>query len=362
MRFPEYPGHFPGEPLVPGAALLAAVQDVVDRRIVAVERARFLAPVLPGEEVSIAMRVDGDRLAFSLHRDATEVARGVATLAPRAVHADPLVIHPPWAGTRLAAQYGKGPPGTPIGETWETWPDCRVTAPGSVEGARLADVVTLPILVKLLDSGERLSVQVHPGDALAQAWGYPHGKSEGWVILHADPGARVALGLRHELSADALARHARGGTLDDHLAWHEVARGDVVEVPAGTIHAIGPGITLYEVQQPIDLTLRLYDWGRGRQLDVQRAVAAATRTPGAVIHRGRALGELPSLLVATPHFRVDQVRLPAEVRGPCALTVVEGRAEVAGLALVPGGTVVLADGIVDCRGGGMALVARAGAS
>lgn len=360
MRFPSYAGHFPDDPLVPGAALLAAVEAHLGRRVVAIEHARFLAPVRPGEEVAIRASAGDDRVHFSIHRGEAEVARGVATLAPRAVRVEPLLVHPPWAGTRLAALYGKGPAGTPIGETWETWFNGRVTAPAAWAGVRLADAVALPILVKLLDSAERLSAQVHPGDALARQWGYAHGKSEGWVILHADEGAKVALGLRHALPAEALARHAREGTLDEHLAWHEVGSGDVVEVPAGTIHAIGPGITLYEVQQPIDLTLRLYDWGRGRQLDVQRAVQAATLVPGATIHRGRALEKTPSLVLSTPHFRVERIALPAEVAGPCALTVVEGRAEVAGLELGAGATAVLAEGAVACGGAGLALVARAG--
>lgn len=165
----------------------------------------------------------------------------MATLAPRAVRVEPLLVHPPWAGTRLAALYGKGPAGTPIGETWETWFNGRVTAPAAWAGVRLADAVALPILVKLLDSAERLSAQVHPGDALARQWGYAHGKSEGWVILHADEGAKVALGLRHALPAEALARHAREGTLDEHLACTRSAPGTSSRSPPAPSTPSAPG-------------------------------------------------------------------------------------------------------------------------
>ncbi|SMF62348.1 mannose-6-phosphate isomerase, type 1 [Allosphingosinicella indica] len=135
------------------------------------------------------------------------------------------------------------------------------------------------LLVKHLFAAEKLSVQVHPGDAYAQALGHAGGKDEAWIITNAEPGAAIGLGLRRPLDAEALRNAALDGSIEQEIDWQPVQRGDVICVPAGTIHAIGPGVSLIEMQQPNDITYRLYDYGRGRDLHLEDALAVARREP-----------------------------------------------------------------------------------
>jgi mannose-6-phosphate isomerase len=133
----------------------------------------------------------------------------------------------------------------------------------------------LPILVKFIFTTEKLSVQVHPkGDS---------GKTEMWHILRADPGATIALGFRQPVSRDDLRRASLSGAVEDMLRWFPVKPGETYFVPAGTVHAIGGGIALCEIQQNNDVTYRLYDYGRPRELHLEQALAAAdlTEHPGA---------------------------------------------------------------------------------
>jgi mannose-6-phosphate isomerase len=135
------------------------------------------------------------------------------------------------------------------------------------------------LLVKYLFTSERLSIQVHPGDEAARAAGHARGKDEAWVILEAEPGAAIALGLREAVSSEALRAAALDGSIEELVAWRRVQAGDVIRSPAGTIHAIGPGLKLIEVQQNVDLTYRLYDYGRPRELHLDQAIAVARPAP-----------------------------------------------------------------------------------
>ena len=158
-----------------------------------------------------------------------------------------VLTRPVWAGPALSQRYGK-PAGEPfVGESWEVWPHNRMA-----DGRELQEAVHFPLLIKLLSTRDVLSVQVHPDDTTAARHGAPSGKAEAWVVVEAEAGARVALGLRGPVRRDDLRRLALSGEIEDHLAWFPVAAGDVIDVPPGTIHAIGGGVTLYEVQQPAD--------------------------------------------------------------------------------------------------------------
>lgn len=267
----------------------------------------------------------------------------------------PHVSRPPWGGSRLAA-LGKGE-GT-IGESWEVWRENLVHG----AGRPLGELVDFPLLVKLLDTRELLSVQVHPGAVAArQLAGAPHGKAEAWVVLAAEPGARIAYGLRHPLTRAELAERARSGAIEADLAWIHPRPGDVIDVPPGTIHAIGPGLFLYEVQEPIDLTWRLYDWGRGRELHLEHACAVAITEPLPDPYRAPvAVAPGVERLLETAHFVVERVRLPAVRHGWEAITLVEGHAEVDGQALAVGETVMVPPGPTPVAGEGVALVARPG--
>ena len=164
------------------------------------------------------------------------------------------------------------------------------------------------VLIKYLFTGERLSVQVHPNDDQAQARGLPRGKDECWIILEAKPGATIALGPEALMTLEQLRDGAQTGAIVDGLHWVPVRKGDFFYVPAGTIHAIGGGITLIEVQQNSDATYRLYDYGSDRELHLQDALEVAslrpyekTVSPGPAIN-GR------TILVEGPKFVLEQVK------------------------------------------------------
>ena len=138
-----------------------------------------------------------------------------------------------------------------MGEAWLTGPDC-VVATGELKGKRLADAVDdFPLLVKLLFPADKLSVQVHPDDEQAQAQGHDRGKTECWYVLEAEPDATVACGLEHGLRWRIWMAAAADGTMEALMEWLPVSAGDMVFVDAGTVHAIGPGVTLLEVQQTV---------------------------------------------------------------------------------------------------------------
>lgn len=135
------------------------------------------------------------------------------------------------------------------------------------------------LLVKLLFTSERLSIQVHPNDAAARAIGHKRGKDEAWLVLDAEPGAVIGLGLRREVSKDELRAAALSGAIEELVDWRPVRAGEIYYSPAGTIHAIGAGLTIMEIQQNLDLTYRLYDYGRPRELHLDEGVAVADTGP-----------------------------------------------------------------------------------
>ena len=164
-----------------------------------------------------------------------------------------------WGSTRLSPWY---PDSTEkIGEVW-----FEATPP-------------LPLLLKFIFTSEALSVQVHPNDEYAGLHENSRGKTEMWHILRADPGAKIAIGLREEMTAQRLRDAAQSGEIEKLLNWVEVKPGDTFHIPAGTIHAIGAGIVLCEIQQNSDVTYRLYDYGRPRELHLDRGVEVSIRIP-----------------------------------------------------------------------------------
>src|SRR5579872_6377180 len=164
-----------------------------------------------------------------------------------------------WGKTRLEPWFPNS--AKPIGEAWY-----------------LTDH-DLPLLVKLLFTSQRLSVQVHPDDGEDG----PRGKTEMWHILAADPGATIALGFREPLSRERLREAALSGEIETLLNWMPVKAGETYFTPAHTVHAIGPGIVLCEIQQNSDVTYRLWDYGRPRPLHVEQALPVSDLTvhPGA---------------------------------------------------------------------------------
>lgn len=170
-----------------------------------------------------------------------------------------------WGRRDLAGAFAPPPAesraGEPIGEIW-------------FEGAPDAE-----LLVKYLFTSERLSIQVHPDDGAARARGHARGKDEAWYVLSAEPGAVIGLGLTREVTRDTLRLAALDGSIEDLLDWRPVRAGETFYSPAGTIHAIGAGLSLIEIQQNLDLTYRLYDYGRPRELHLDEGVAVADPVP-----------------------------------------------------------------------------------
>jgi mannose-6-phosphate isomerase len=200
----------------------------------------------------------------------------------------------------------------------------------------LSEGEPLPILVKFIFTSERLSVQVHPDDEYARIHENSPGKTEMWHILRAEPGATIAVGLREETSGEALRAAAISGEIESLLAWVPVAAGDTVFTPPGTIHAIGAGIALCEIQQQSDVTYRLYDYGRPRELHLDRAIAVSQPGP----HPGKAvpvrLSADEERLAACPHFVTDRIQACSTLRyqpDPARmhlLIVLEGTGRLAG--------------------------------
>lgn len=164
------------------------------------------------------------------------------------------------------------------------------------------------LLVKYIFTTEKLSVQCHPSDNQTLAMGLGRqGKEECWLVLDTEPGAHLAIGFQEKISAEAMCAAIQDGSIEQLLSWHKVNPGDFFYIPANTVHAIGAGITLVEIQQNSDITYRLYDYGRPRELHVEEGSAIALREPYPLHHHKRLTGLGPASLVDGPYFRLDRL-------------------------------------------------------
>ena len=223
----------------------------------------------------------------------------------------------PWGRTDLPSAFA-APPGQRVGEVWYQSPDA---AP-------------LPLLVKWLFTSEKLSIQVHPSDAEAQAAGFASGKEECWYIVDAEPGAVLGIGTTRPLNNEELRTASLSGEIEQLMDWKPVKAGDYFYIPAGTVHAIGAGITLVEVQQYADITYRLYDYGRPRELHLDDGVSVSKAAPYIDPRSGRVAAN--AQLVDGPYFSLWMV------------------ADAAGLAEVPVDVVrwvvpLSGEGVGSCR-------------
>jgi mannose-6-phosphate isomerase len=196
----------------------------------------------------------------------------------------------------------------------------------------------LPLLVKLIFTSERLSVQVHPDDGEDGL----RGKTEMWYILDAEPGAAIALGFREPITREQLREAARTGEIEELLNWIPVKKGETYFTPAHTVHAIGAGIVLCEIQQNSDVTYRLWDYGRPREIHIEKAVPIADLTvhPGASHPQPKGEGRVE--LVRSKHFVTELVQLPAGGRfhppaERCQIWIgIEGRGRIGAEPCGPG--------------------------
>lgn len=256
-----------------------------------------------------------------------------------ALKIDALPVDRPWGGQQLSRRFGKTPVGeSRIGETWETGLEA-VVANGVLAGHTLANVARawgtrlvglrapvsseapFPLLVKFIDAAENLSIQVHPGDPDSPERGSGHGKTEAWYILDAAPGATLYHGWRRPLRADDAKEAIQQGCIDAVVRSIPARPGEAIFTPAGTIHAIGSGILLYEVQQYSDLTYRLHDWNRvaangaPRELHLEQGLAALDYSAASVRSvAGLEVGPGRAIVAACKYFALERWSLVDEQR------------------------------------------------
>lgn len=294
----------------------------------------------------------------------------------------PLLVTPTWHATawggRRLLEWGKQTPDVTagaIGETHET-SSAAVISHGELAGMTLADACTqfggdllgargaavfarvgaFPLLVKFIDAAERLSVQVHPDDATAPDGSC--GKTEAWVILDTTPGAELIIGVRGAIDLPGI---------EAQLVRQIVTPGEAWFVPARTVHAIGAGVLLYEIQQPSHVTWRIHDWGRDREIHVEQALHVAIPDQLATRLCPREIGDGWEALIHCDYFTVQRVHVaddrptvlhsdPASVR---VFTVIAGSLRVGDVDVPAGHTAVLAAAMpeVAITGSGVALLA-----
>ena len=211
-------------------------------------------------------------------------------------HAAVQAVRKPWGVADLHPWSGTDGSGEAIGELWFQRVDQNAPIPA--------------LLLKLLFTSEPLSIQVHPDDAFARSIGLPNGKTEAWYILSALPDARIAVGLKRHLTPQELRASIEDGSIAGLTQWRPAVKGDIIFVPAGTIHAIGAGIVLAEIQQRSDATFRLYDYGRQRELHQDGAVAVSDAGPVQAQSGARRLTAERTALIASPHFVLERIDLP----------------------------------------------------
>jgi mannose-6-phosphate isomerase len=252
---------------------------------------------------------------------------------------EPIFKDYPWGGRNLGEKLGRHIPDGVVAESWEIAAHPNGSTPvhnGPLAGLTLPQVQEklgeallgsrnwtalaadkFPLLIKLLDANRWLSVQVHPSDDYAQNNEEEWGKTEMWVILHAEPGAEIIFGFKPGVSRVTFAQAIAAQRTEDWLHRLPVQGGDVIFVPAGAIHALGPGVIVAEIQQNSDVTYRVYDWGRPRPLHIQQALEVLDFTfiqpaPDPPIKLLDDEGLLVEQIGACAYFEAERITLPAD--------------------------------------------------
>ena len=264
---------------------------------------------------------------------------------PSATRLEPHVVCKPWGRRDIPAHFAAQADGESVGEIWFEPPDRT----------------DQPLLVKYLFTSEKLSIQVHPDDGRARRIGLKHGKDEGWFVLWAEQGARIGFGLKREVDRATLRQAALDGSIEELMDWRPVTAGEFIYSPGGTIHALGAGLMVVEIQQNLDLTWRLFDYGRPRELHVEEAIEAAIprrADPGA---GAELISEGLERLVDGPSFSVERWmgRAGSLRGGPSWLVPIDGTSTLGPHSLHPG-SVWLAHGggTVETPATASLLVAR----
>jgi mannose-6-phosphate isomerase len=271
---------------------------------------------------------------------------------------DPIFDSRVWGTRDLRPWYNHVVEGDPIGEVWLTGDKCLVATgphtgkslaalfdevPGALLGAAAPSTAS-PLLIKMLFAKQKLSVQVHPDDKMARKYGDPRGKTECWYALAAEPGAEVALGLKPGVTLAQVEEGIHSGTLEASLNLVPVAAGDMIFVDAGTVHAIWPGPILLETQQNCDLTYRMYDYGRPRELHIEKSLEAIRLKTRAGKIAPEVLADR-TVLIDVEYFRMERIpvsgsRTSDSLRGAAApglayLFAAAGSGRIAGPGFEP---------------------------
>lgn len=299
---------------------------------------------------------------------------------------EPILKKRVWGGTALQKSYGKTvPDGVTVGESWEISGlagDESVVANGFLAGNTLNELVEVymsdltgepvyekygdefPLLIKLIDASEYLSVQVHPDDKMAASMHHAYGKTEMWHILEAEPGAIIFCGFREGIDKDTYLEAVSKGTLPEILNAETAAAGDTFLIPAGMVHAIGPGIVLAEIQQSSDVTYRIFDWnrtgseGEKRELHTELASEALNYdTGGGRINAPEAEINKTCQLVAGNYFTTNILKFDSAIRKDYSLLdsfvillCTEGRYELnweQGSELIEAGQTILVPDMIN---------------
>lgn len=287
---------------------------------------------------------------------------------------EPVLLPKVWGGDRLAAFCKQVPPGARIGESWEVADLAQTSASGAggnavrsviangpLRGRTLHDAMELwgngllggaqpidggfPLLVKLLDARENLSVQVHPSPAYAATHPGAKLKTECWYILRAEPGSVIYKGVKPGVTREAFAAHIADGSVVSDLVSVPAVVGECHNLPSGTVHALGAGVLVAEVQTPSDTTFRLYDWGRtGRELHVEAALECSDfGPPPPAVRLDRGDAQVSTEWFGITRVRIDHDGVPAAMFAGRAMVVLAGSVEITG-AKLPGGPTLAAAG------------------
>jgi mannose-6-phosphate isomerase len=258
-------------------------------------------------------------------------------------HARAHALPKPWGVEDLRPWSNAHHDGDTIGEIWYERSDSAAVAP--------------LLLLKLLFTNEPLSIQVHPDDIYAQSIGLLNGKTEAWYVLSAVPEAKVALGLKRHLTPQQLRHAADDGSISGLVVWQAVCAGDTIFVAAGTIHAIGAGLVIAEIQQRSDATFRLFDHGRGRELHIENAIAVADAGPANIRIMPTRLADTRTLLTSNSHFTFERINLAPgsawclEAKQETWLLVVSGSARAGSFDIEMGDAVFAQSDRIDIRAG-----------
>lgn len=294
-----------------------------------------------------------------------------------------------WGGNRLKTEYHKDYPGASLAETWEL--SCHADGPsviaeGPCKGMTLPQYIEsngrrvlgsncqiyqdFPILIKLIDAKDNLSIQVHPNNMDALEKEHQYGKTEMWYVLEADPGAFLYYGFKREISRQEYCARIADGSLEAVLNAVPVKKGDLFYIPAGTVHAIGKGMVIAEIQQNSNVTYRVYDYGRIGKDGVKRALHVEQAVKVSKLEHPFTGYNFGGHLLRCAYFTVDEITSPCTVNTDeesfTSLLVIEGGGEISTdtqtLTLQKGDSILItaASGMSRLSGDFSALCTRIG--